>query len=338
VRWLVTGATGFIGTALAERLLKGGDAVRALVRDPSRAAELRSMGAEIVRGDLGQTEALARAVPDVDVVVHLAGLVKAVTRKELFDVNAEGTRSLAEAVKGVTGAVTGAGRPRFVLVSSLAAAGPSVPGHPRSESDPPAPVSVYGQSKLAAEDVLRSMADEVESSIIRPPIVYGPRDKEFLPSLFQLAKAGLVLKSGLGKKHYSIVHVDDLVDLVIAVAASGERVSGASIGAGVYFVDDGVEHAWEALAGAALSALGRRGAVLPVPEAVGWLAAGAATAYSRVTGQAAILSLDKMMEIREPAWTCTSAKARHALGWRPRVTLDAGMREAVSWYRGRGLV
>ncbi len=334
MRWLVTGATGFIGTALVERLLKRGDAVRALVRDPSRATELRTMGAEIVRGDVGQPESLAGAVPDVDAVVHLAGLVKAVTRQELFGVNAEGTRSLAEAVR----AAKGGGRPRLVLVSSLAAAGPSELGHPRSERDPPAPVSLYGQSKLAAEEILGSMADEVDSSIVRPPIVYGPRDKEFLPSLFQLAKAGLVLKSGLGQKHYSIIHVDDLVDLVVAVATSGERVSSASVGSGVYFADDGVEHAWEALARAALSALGRRGTVLPVPEAVGWLAAGAATAYSRVTGQAAILSLDKMMEIREPAWTCTSAKARHVLGWRPRVTLDAGMRDAVSWYRDRGLV
>ncbi len=334
MRWLVTGATGFIGTALAERLLKRGDSVRALVRDPSRATELRSMGAELVRGDLGQAEALVRAVPDVDVVVHLAGLVKAVTRKELFDVNAGGTRLLAEAVRGMKGA----GRPRFVLVSSLAAAGPSEPGRPRSETNPPAPVSLYGQSKLAAEDVLTSMADEVESSIIRPPIVYGPRDKEFLPSLLQMAKAGLVLKSGLGKKRYSIIHVDDLVDLVVAVASSGERVSGAPLGSGVYFVDDGVEHTWEALAGAALSALGRRGAVLPVPEAIGWLAAGAATAYSRMTGRAAILSLDKMMEIREAAWTCSSEKARQALGWKPRVALEAGMRDAVSWYRDRGLV
>ena len=118
MRWLVTGATGFIGTTLVERLIARGDEVRALVRDPGRARELRSMGAELVTGDVSRPESLDGAVPDVDAVVHLAGLVKALTREELFRVNAEGTRALAAAA-------TRSGRPRFVLVSSLAAAGPS---------------------------------------------------------------------------------------------------------------------------------------------------------------------------------------------------------------------
>jgi dihydroflavonol-4-reductase len=330
VRWLITGATGFIGTTLAERLLRRGDAVRALVRDPARADELRAMGADLVRGDVSQPETLNDAVPDVDAVVHLAGLVKALTREQLFKVNSDGTRSLAAAVARTGG-------PKFVLVSSLAAAGPSVPGRPRTEADRPAPVSAYGQSKLAAEEAVRSFATALDASIVRPPIVYGPRDKEFLPSLFQLAKTGIVLKSGTADKRYSIIHVNDLVDLIIAVAEGGERVGEAGV-AGVYFGDDGVEYTWEGLARGALGALGRRGAVVPVPEFVSWIAAGAATAAARLTGRPAILSLDKMMEIREPAWTCSSAKARRELGWTPRVSFVEGMRDAVRWYRERGLV
>jgi nucleoside-diphosphate-sugar epimerase len=77
---------------------------------------------------------------------------------------------------------------------------------------------------------------------------------------------------------------------------------------------------------------------VPVPEFVTWLAAGAATATARLTGRAAILSLDKMMEIREPAWTCSSAKARRELEWTPRVSFVDGMRDAARWYRERGLV
>jgi nucleoside-diphosphate-sugar epimerase len=289
------------------------------------------MGAELALGDVTRPESLESAVPDVDAVVHLAGLVKAVTREELFGVNARGTRTLAEAVART-------GKPKFVLVSSLAAAGPSMPGRPRAESDPPAPVSSYGQSKLAAEEELRAMGSALEASIVRPPIVYGPRDKEFLPSLFQFAKTGLVLKSGFADKRYSIVHVDDLVDLVIAVAERGARLGSTAASSGVYFGDDGLEHTWDALAQGALAALGRRGAVLPVPELVTWLAAGAATATARLTRRAAILSLDKMMEIREPAWTCTSAKARRELGWHPHVALADGLRGAVQWYRSHGLV
>lgn len=330
MRWLVTGATGFIGTTLVERLLARGDEVRALVRDTSRASELRAMGADLVRGDVSRSDSLSDAVPEVDVVVHLAGLVKALTREEFFAVNVEGTRSLARVAAQ-------SGRTKFVLVSSLAAAGPSAPGRRRLETDRPAPVSLYGQSKLAAEDALRSFAPALEASIIRPPIVYGPRDKEFLPSLFRLARTGVIAKSGLGEKHYSLVHVDDLVAMIIDVAERGARVdeSGPS---GIYFCSDGVDYTWEALGRGAMAALGKRGTVVPVPEIITWIAAGASSAAARLTGRPAILSLDKMMEIREPAWTCSSEKARRELGWKPAVPFVEGMRDSVRWFRERGLV
>ena len=330
MRWFVTGATGFIGTTLVEKLRARGDEVLALVRDPGRASELRAMGAELVRGDVARPDSLSDAVPEVDVVVHLAGLVKALTREELFAVNAEGTRSLA-------GIAARSGRTRFVLVSSLAAAGPSTPGRPRLETDRPAPVSMYGQSKLAAEEALRSFASVLEGSIIRPPIVYGPRDKEFLPSLFRLARTGVIAKSGLGDKHYSLIHVDDLVAMIIDVAERGARVDEAG-SSGVYFCADDADYTWEALARGALTALGRRGTVIPVPEVVTWIAAGASSAAARITGRPAILSLDKMMEIREPAWTCSAEKARRELGWRARVPFVEGMRDSVRWFRDRGLV
>lgn len=288
------------------------------------------MGAELVVGDVARAESYSAAVPDVDVVAHLAGLVKALTRDELFAVNAEGTRALAEVVAE-------AGRPKLVLVSSLAAAGPATPERPRVETDRPAPVSLYGQSKLAAEESLRPFAASLDISIVRPPIVYGPRDKEFLPSLFRLAKMGVVAQSGFAEKRYSLIHVDDLCDLVITVAERGARLDDAGP-AGIYFGCDGIEYTWEGLARGAMAALGRKGAIVPIPEAVSWLAAGASTAVARLTGRPAILSLDKMMEIREAAWTCSASKARREMGWAPRVSFVDGMRDSVRWFRERGLV
>jgi nucleoside-diphosphate-sugar epimerase len=196
---------------------------------------------------------------------------------------------------------------------------------------------MYGQSKLAAEEALRAFAGSLDGSIVRPPIVYGPRDKEFLPSLFGLARLGLIAKSGLQDKRYSLIHVDDLVDLVIETAQRGAPLDEAGP-SGIYFCSDGVEYTWEALAQGALGAMGRRGTVIPVPELVTWLAAGASSAVARVTGRPAILSIDKMMEIREPAWTCSPEKARRELGWRARVSFVGGMREAIRWYRERGLL
>lgn len=288
------------------------------------------MGAELVRGDVSRPESLPAAVPDVDVVVHLAGLVKAVTREDLFAVNAEGTRALAQAAARTKGT-------KFILVSSLAAAGPSTPARRRVEADRPAPVSIYGQSKLAAEEALRTFAPALNASIIRPPIVYGPRDKEFLPSLFSLARTGVIAKSGMGQKHYSLIHVDDLAALIIDAAERGASIDerGAS---GVYFCSDGVDQTWEALGRGAMAALGRRGTVIPVPELITWIAAGASSAAARLTRRPAILSLDKMMEIREPAWTCSPEKARRELGWQPRVSFTEGMRDSVKWFREHGLV
>jgi len=327
-RWLVTGATGFIGQTLAERLLARGHRVRALVRDPTRAAELGAAGVELVAGDVARPETLPAAVDGVDAVVHLAGLTKALTRDELFRVNAGGTRALARAAAAV-------GRPRFVLVSSLAASGPARAGRPRTEEDRPAPVSLYGESKLAAEEAVRELAGKLDVTVVRPPAVYGPRDAELLPALFRMARAGVIVKAGFADKRYSLVHVEDLSDAIVLAAERG-RGLGRSGNEGVYFTDDGAPRGWDELGRAALEALGRRGVVVSVPEAVSWLVAGASSVASRITGKAAILSLDKMLEIREGAWTCTSERARRELGWEPRFDLAEGMRQSVDWFRRAG--
>jgi nucleoside-diphosphate-sugar epimerase len=328
-RWLVTGATGFIGRAVADRLLARGDRVRVLVRDPARGRELAAAGAELAVGDVARPETLPAAVDGAELVVHVAGIVKAVGHEELFRVNAGGARALARA------AADARGRPPFLLVSSLAAAGPARPGRPRREEDEPAPVSAYGESKLAAEDALRELAGRAEATVVRPPAVYGPRDPELLPALLRMARTGVVWKAGFADKRYSVVHVEDLADAIGRAAEGGKRLGRAG-SEGIYFADDGVPRTWGELGRAALAALGRRGVVVPIPEAVSWLVAGAATAASRVTGRAAILSLDKMLEIREVAWTCSSERARRELGWAPRWGLDEGMRQSVEWLRGAG--
>jgi nucleoside-diphosphate-sugar epimerase len=331
VRVLLTGATGFIGLNLAEKLLARGHRVRALVRASSRTGGLESLGVELARGDVTRPDALPAAVDGCDLVIHLAGLVKAIGREEYFRVNALGTRGLAKACAGARP------RPRLVLLSSLAAAGPAAPGRPRREEDPPAPVSLYGESKLAAEREVQALAGRVEAVIVRPPIVYGPGDKELLPALFRMARLGVVLKAGLGDKRYSLIHVEDLCDAILAAAERGKPV-GLEGHEGTYFVSDGAEHAWEDVARAALDALGARGRVVAVPEAVSWLLAAGSTVASGLTGVPAMLSFDKMNEIRQAAWTCAVDRARRELGFAPRYALAEGMRQSADWFRARGLV
>jgi nucleoside-diphosphate-sugar epimerase len=328
VRVLVTGATGFIGATLVERLVARGDRVRALVRPASRTAALEQLGAELACGDVGRPTTLAPAVDGCDVVVHLAGAVKAARTADFFLANGEGTAHLAEAC------ARAAHPPRLVYVSSLAAAGPSAPGRPRSEEAAPAPVSCYGESKLAGERAVQALAGRLEASIVRPPIVYGPRDRELMPQLLRMARLGVVVRVG-SEKRYSLVHVADLCDGILAVAERGRSVARAG-SQGIYFVDGGSDHSWEEIALAACSAAGRRARVVRLPELTSALLVGGAALAAALTRKPSILSFDKLREMRQRCWTCTSERARRELGYAPRFPLVEGMADAVGWFGARG--
>lgn len=330
MRILVTGATGFIGGVLARQLVARGDRVRALVRASSRTRELAQLGVELAHGDVADPASLRRAVEGCEGVVHLAGAVKALSTAELFRANADGTRNVAEAC-----ARTGC---RLVYVSSLAAAGPALCGRPRTEEDLPAPVSRYGQSKLAGEAAVRAASGRAPASIVRPPVVYGPGDKELMPQLLRMARLGLVFRAGFGEKRFSLVHVEDLCRGLAAVIDRGARVEEEGQGwAGVYFLDDGTDRSWDEIALAACAAVGRRARVVPLPEAVSALAAAGATLVAALTRRPNILSFDKVREMRQAAWTCTSDRARRELGYAPRFGLEDGMADAVAWFRARGM-
>ncbi|BDG10362.1 NAD-dependent epimerase/dehydratase family protein [Anaeromyxobacter paludicola] len=318
---LVTGSTGFIGQHVCRVLLARGHAVRALARNPAAAAPLSAAGAEVVKGDVCEPATLPAAVEGCEAVLHLAGVVKALGRPAFFAVNAGGTRHLADAA-------IAAGATRFVLVSSLAAAGPSTAARPRTADDPPAPVSAYGESKLAAEAVLRDLAFRLEATVVRPPIVYGPGDREVLPPLLAMARAGLIVKAGLAEKRYSVVHVEDLAQGIALALEHGRRLGPAG-GEGVYYLDDGATYTWEEIGRAALGPLGVSGRVLALPEAVSWVAAAGATAFAQLRRKAAVFSLDKVREIRQPSWTCDASRARSELGYAPRFLLGEGMRQTL---------
>ncbi|HEU4385350.1 MAG TPA: NAD-dependent epimerase/dehydratase family protein [Anaeromyxobacteraceae bacterium] len=331
MRWLLTGATGFIGLTLAERLRGRGHAVRGLARASSRVEELLGLGVELRRGDVTDPRSLEAAVDGCEVVVHLAGLVKALGPEAYRRVNALGSRHLAAACAAARP------RPALVLVSSLAAAGPSRPGRPRREEDPPEPVSDYGRSKLEAEQEVRALAGRLEASVVRPALVYGPRDRELLPPVFRMARLGVVLKAGFADKRYSLLHVEDLADGIIAAAERGRRLS-RSGSEGIYFLADGAEHRWEDLARAAGEALGARAWVVPVPEAAGWLLAAGGSLRAALTGQPVMLSLGKLAEIRQAAWTCAIDRAVRELAFQPRFPLREGMRQSAEWFRAHRLL
>lgn len=319
----VTGASGFIGRALAQRLAASGTGVLALVRDPARAGDLGSTpGVELVRGDLRDPAALSDLTGRAGIVYHLAGLTSARNRREFIAVNAEATGALAAA------AARAPAPPKLVLVSSLSVAGPRTAARPAREDDPPAPVNGYGESKLLGEELLRRAAAGVRWTIVRPPWVYGPGDRATL-ALFRLAVRGFFPSVRGGCMQISLVHVHDLVEALV-LAGDSARADGR-----VYYAADGVAHTVAQLGRALLAASGG-GRVIHVPGLVFRFMGLAGEAAAWLSGRPPLLGRDKACEGLQPGWVCDDSRIRAELGYRSTIDLEAGVAGTLAWYRTQG--
>ncbi|MGH7581883.1 MAG: NAD-dependent epimerase/dehydratase family protein [Gemmatimonadales bacterium] len=315
---LVTGATGFVGGHLVDRLLARGDTVTALVRSAAGAERLAAHGVRVVRGDLADTAALEQAAESQDVVYHAAARLDSVGEAELMEANREGTRNVARAA-GRAGTTA-----RVVLVSSMAAGGPARRGAPKASPGDDRPVTWYGRSKLASEAVLAEAG--VPWVALRASVVYGPGDRGLLP-LFRSVRFGIAPTFGDGSMEVSLIHVADLVDAMIAAATSDAVVSRAWY----------VNHP-EPITGAALIATiarlsGRRALPLPIPRPAAQAALAFTGAWSRLTGQRSILHPDKVHEFYQEAWTADPSPFMTATGWRPAWELEHGLADTLAWYR-----
>ncbi|MFC5825066.1 NAD-dependent epimerase/dehydratase family protein [Nonomuraea insulae] len=314
-RYLVTGATGFVGGRLTRALLARGDAVMALARPSPRASALRELGVDVVDGDLVSGKGIHEALRGADRVIHLAAVVKARTAAEFWACNRDGTANLVRALAAQPDP------PRLVVCSSLAAGNP---------------VSLYGRSKRAGEDAVREHAGEVPAIILRPGIVYGPGDPALLPALLPMIRLGLAPKAGFGPRRYGLIYVDDLCAALLAAADRGNVLRPGDPTAGVYPLSDGTAHHWRDICAAAARAAGRRApAVLPVP--VPLLAAVAALSglFSRTVPA---LNRDKVREMRHADWTCVPDEAVHDLGFTPATSLDEGFKAAFDGDTAGGAV
>ncbi len=329
---LVTGASGFIGGRLVRALVADGWAVRALVRPTSRRGALEAQGVECVVGDLGDQDSLTRAAAGVDVVFHLASLLKVPWKAAFETVNVAGTEAVARAC------AAGATPPTLVLVSSMAAAGPALDGRGRRETDPPAPVSRYGRVKLAAERAAAAFAGQVPQSVVRPPMVFGPGDLGTLP-LFRGAARGWHVVPQRGPMRVGLIHADDLAQALIAVARRGERVAAdGPVGAGVYHVSSGEALAYGDLGPLIGAGLGRRVRTVRLPALVTRLAAAISEAIGRLRDRPTVLNLDKYREGTAGDWLCDISKCQQGLGFAPAEPAAARLAETARWYQDEGLI
>jgi len=313
---LVTGATGFVGSHLVEALAARGDSVTALVRSPGKAGRLGQLGVRQVPGDLHSPDALRQALTGQDVVFHVAGLVAARNEAEFLRANRDGTSALLQSL--------GPESPRFVLVSSMAAAGPSTPDHPLIGNEAPHPVTAYGRSKLAGEAALQGAA--VPWTILRPPMVYGPRDTEVL-KVFKIARLGVAPIFGDGSQQLSAISGPDLAEALIAAA-----LAPAAVGRIFYPCHPEIFSSGDFVR-AVGRALGRTVRVVPLPLGLARLALTLTGAGARLAGRATILTADKANEFFQPAWTGDPHGLMSATGWAPRHDLATGLALTAAWYR-----
>jgi nucleoside-diphosphate-sugar epimerase len=323
MRILVTGGSGFVGSYVAEQLAGQGHVVRALVRPKSDKRFLQTLqGIEFAPGAVEDAASVRAAMDGVDGVIHVAGLVKARSPAEFHAVNTQGTQNLLDAALEVAPKLK-----RFVCVSSLAAIGSSPDGKPIPDDAEPKPVTHYGRSKLAAERAVIAAKDKLPVTVIRPPLVYGPRDRETL-AFFTSIQRGVLPLLGDGRNTLSMIYGEDC-------AAACVRALLADVPSGrAYFVDDGNVYVWREALAEVEAALEKR-AFLRVGLPMGVLVASAALSqlWGKLTNTAQMLTLDKVNELKQRHWVCSGEGARRELGWTPKTSWPQGVRQAIAWYR-----
>jgi nucleoside-diphosphate-sugar epimerase len=315
---LITGGTGFIGGHLVEKLRARGEAVRCLVRSSSNTRGLPP-GVETAVADLIKGQGIEAALDGVDAVIHVAGVTKALSAADYFAANAGATETLARALRN---------RPiRLVHVSSVAAIGPSLDGCPLNEDATPHPVSTYGRSKLEGERIAR--AHVPDAVIVRPPVVYGPRDT----GVFQILKGvsrGLTLEIAGGERWFSAIYVEDLVEGLWLAARAPSAVGRA------YFLTHRDPTTWRELGATAAQIMGRRPRTLRLPIAAAKAVGFFSEMWSHISRNPAIISREKVVEACCRFWTCDSGRATADLGFEAPTPLAAGLAKTLMCYKEAG--
>jgi dihydroflavonol-4-reductase len=321
MRAVVTGAAGFVGSHLVERLIERGDDVVAVERPRAPRGWLRGLDLEFHACGLDSAERLADVFAGADVVFHLAALTEARTPAECYAVNTIGTANVVRAMAAAPGAPG-----RLVFMSSLAAVGPSRPDARLDRASTPLPLSDYGRSKLQAEAVVHAWSDRVPAVICRFPAVYGPRDRVVL-KLFRMVSHGVALTVGPWHRQVSLVHVADAVSGLLAAAAA-PTAPGRT-----YFLAHPQPATWGDFVAAVAASLGRDPLRIALPVGAARAVAVAAEAAARLRRRAAVLNRDRVRELAQPAWVCDVGAATAELGFLPRFALQTGVDDTASWLR-----
>jgi nucleoside-diphosphate-sugar epimerase len=310
-RVLVTGATGFLGSHIAETLVRHGFTVRCTVRPSSSLRWLADVETEKIEVDFNDVARLKWLCEGVDVVIHNAGITRAKNDVEFFEVNTNATERLAKAA--IKARVS-----RFIFISSLEARGPD--GFTTA-------ISAYGKSKLEAERLLTTLQNDIEMILLRPAGVYGPRDTDLL-TLFQLAKYGFLTVPATSGR-LQPVHGRDVAEAVLASIQARAQL-------GPFEIAEPNTYSWQDMASMLEIAMNKKLRVLRIPREV-FLGAGyASETVSKLLNQAPKLDRRRAKSLAYYTYTCDTKPFKEALGWQARISLQKGLEETAAWYEKQG--
>lgn len=317
-RALVTGANGFLGSYIVDALNKKGIHVKCLVRTTSNLRWINNIkGIELANGSLNDIKSLKDAVSNVDVIYHSAAL-KFANSEALHKTNILGTRNLLEACKTANPEIR-----RFVYISSIAAMGPCTDGLPLTESNSCKPRSLYGKSKLEGEKIL--MEYKIPYTIVRPPVIYGPRDEDVLKVIKIVARGFKPTFKGI-LDCLSMMYIDDVVEATL-IAAEHEKAKNQ-----VYILSDNKTYSWNEVLDEASKILKVRTLSMNVPKWLLHFGAIVVEGTHLILGKTSPINRQKVSEV-VCKWIFSGEKIKKELGFSARWTLQSGLKHTLNWYK-----
>ena len=329
---LITGASGFIGSAIVNKALDLGMEVWAAVRHSSSKQYLQDKRINFIELDLSSAQQMTQALSKLrfDYVVHAAGLTKALRQADFFSVNTEGTKHLVEALKNSNQELQ-----RFVYMSSLSVFGAikeQMPYQPIKETDTPRPNTAYGKSKWEAEKFLDGLEEacyDLPYVILRPTGVYGPREHDYY-MMAKSIKEHVDFAAGWKRQDITFVYVDDVVQAVFLALDHGKKGR-------KYFLSDGNVYQSSTFSNLIHQELGCPWWIrVKAPIALLHVICKVCDAWGHLTGRLTALNNDKYNILRQRNWRCDIRPAVDELGFKPQWDLARGVRETIEWYKANG--
>lgn len=329
---LITGASGFIGSAIVNKALDLGMEVWAAVRHSSSKQYLQDKRINFIELDLSSAQQMTQALSNLhfDYVVHAAGLTKALRQADFFSVNTEGTKHLVEALKNSNQELQ-----RFVYMSSLSVFGAikeQMPYQPIKETDTPRPNTAYGKSKWEAEKFLDGLEEagyDLPYVILRPTGVYGPREHDYY-MMAKSIKEHVDFAAGWTRQDITFVYVDDVVQAVFLALDHGKKGR-------KYFLSDGNVYQSSTFSNLIHQELGCPWWIrIKAPIALLHVICNVCDAWGHLTGRLTALNNDKYNILRQRNWRCDIRPAVDELGFKPQWDLARGVRETIEWYKANG--